>query len=68
MSRISELFIRPNPFEPDPAEFGAPEEKPRHWRIQLVEDTHAAAKARDAENVCPTCKRPLGSTEVESTK
>jgi excisionase family DNA binding protein len=47
VSKIAEFFIRPDPFEPDPAEFGEPEEKPRHWRIQLVEDTHAAAKARD---------------------
>jgi hypothetical protein len=66
VSKLAELFVRPDPFKPDPAELGEPEEKPRHWRIQLVEDTHAAAKARDAENVCPTCQRPLGLTDREA--
>jgi hypothetical protein len=65
VSKISELFIRPDPFRPDPAQLGEPEEEPRQWRIQLREDTHASFKARDAENVCPTCKRPLGSTDRE---
>jgi hypothetical protein len=59
VSKIAEQFIRPDPFKPDPAELGEPEEKPRHWQIVLAEDTRAAAKARDAEKVCPTCNRPL---------
>jgi hypothetical protein len=59
MSKLAQMFIRPDPFSPDPDQLGEPEEEPRHWAVVLGEETRAAAKARDAEKVCPTCKRPL---------
>jgi hypothetical protein len=47
VSKLAELFIRPDPFKPDPAELGEPEEDSRHWIVLLGEEARAAARARD---------------------